>query len=134
MSSIEQPLGEAIILEISGKNGNLDQYKKSLCEASLLHIDKVMFCSIWDDEEEIGIHYTEELIPVCESLGLTRLPIHIGYSDQLFDGEAAVVSLSEDSENMHPNFSGLIPLDEYKKDYGIEIESEKICKVFTKLK
>lgn len=125
---------DAIVLEISGEKGNLDQYKKWLCEASLLHIDKVMFCSIWDDAEEIGIHYTEELIPVCESLGIDKLPINVGYAGELFDGEAAIVTLEEETRNLYPSFSSLVTLDEYKKDKGIGIISEEIQKVFAKLK
>ena len=124
----------AMVLEISGKNGDLEQYKKSLCEASLLHIDKVMFCSVWDDEEEIEIHYTEELIPFCESLGITILPLNIGYADRLFDGDAAVVVLSGESENDYPSFSSLITLDEYKQEHGIETEPEEVYKIFAKLK
>ena len=125
---------EAMVLEISGEKGDLDQYKKWLCEASLLHIDKVMFCSVWDDAEETGIHYTEELVPVCESLGMTKLPLNIGYSGELLDGDAAVISLFEGRGSLCPRFSTLVTLDEYKKDKGIEVVPEEVQKVYAKLK
>ncbi len=124
---------DALVLEISGANGDLDQYKKDLCEASLLQIHKVMICSVWDDEEETGIHYTEELVPICESLGMARVPLNIGYAGELFDGEAMVVTL-EESRNYYPSFSSLVSLEEYKKVRGIEIEPEEVHKVFAKLK
>ena len=92
-----------------------------------------MFCSIWDDDEETGIHYTEELIPVCESLGMAKLPLSVGYAGTLFDGDAIVVTL-EDKRNLYPQFSSLVSFDEYKKDKGMEVTLEEIQKVFFKLK
>ena len=129
---------EAIVLEISGEKGNLDQYKEWLCEASLLHIDKVIFCSVYEDEEETAIHYIDELVPVCKSLRIAKLSTNIAYAGELFDGEAVVVTLDAvtigGKRNLCPRFCSLVSFDEYKKDKGIEIAPEEVQKVFAKLK
>ena len=123
----------AIMLEVSGEHGDLNQYKKSLCEASILGIRQVLFSCIWDHNTKLGEHFLKELKIVCKGLEILPLSLVPGYSGMLFDGEAAIVTLDQ-TKGSFPSFSSAVLLDEYKKSNGIEVEEKEIQKVFAKLK
>lgn len=59
-----------ILLEISGEQGDLEQYKKILCEASLLNINHVIFGFVWDDNEKRGEELLKKVQEICSILNI----------------------------------------------------------------
>ena len=121
---------DIIVLEISGENGNLKDYQRALCEASLLGINKIMFCCIWDNNQDEGEKILDKLIDNLKSLNITPMNTSIGYAKELFHGPMVGRS---DALGYLESFGNLIPFNEYKASKGIVIEEEQIAKVFAKI-
>lgn len=102
-----------VFLEISGEYGNLEEYKKSLQEASLLGIDRVIFACIWDNNTENGKVLLEEIQEVCKKLNILPLDFTIGYDSCMYD-QAMVGELRKEKHHLNPNFGSMIPMDKYK--------------------
>lgn len=102
-----------VLLEISGEYGNLEKYKKSLCEASLLGIDRVIFACVWDDSTENGKVLLEEIQEECKRLNILPLDFTMGYDSCMHD-QAMVGELRKEKHHLIPNFGSMIPMDEYK--------------------
>lgn len=119
-----------LVLEISGENGNLENYQKSLCEASLLGIVKLMFCCIWDNDQDKGAEIFNNLLENCETLNITPMSTVAGYTGEMFHGP--MIGKMDELGNL-TSFSDLIPFNEYKDSKGMVIEEEQVSKVLAKI-
>lgn len=121
-----------ILLEISGEYGNLEEYKKSLCEASLLGIDRVLFACIWDNNTENGEVLLGKVQQICGVLNILPLGITVGYDRFMYD-QAMIGELKKENNQIIPNFISMIPMDEYKNSRGITIDEEEVAKKLAKI-
>lgn len=120
-----------ILLEISGEQGDLEQYKKILCEASLLNINHVIFGCVWDDNEKRGEELLKKVQEICTILNIVPFNMTVGYENVMFD-QAMVGELKKVNDTVTPDFSSMISIYEYKMLKGITIEEAQIAKKLAK--
>lgn len=100
-----------ILLEISGEQGDLEQYKKILCEVSLLNINHVIFGCVWDDNEKRGEELLKKVQEICTILNIVPFNMTVGYENAMFD-QAMVGELKKVNNTVTPDFSSMISIDE----------------------
>ena len=130
MEKVGEKEEKYILLEISGENGDFEQYKRNLCEASLLGISRVVFGGIWGNNEERGQEILGQLLSVCAILNMEPWSMTICYEGVMFN-YAAIGKMRESKGMMTPEFINLIPIDEYKTSRGIVLEEEQVKKILT---
>lgn len=121
-----------IFLEISGENGDLEIYKKSLCEASLLNINRIIFGCIWDNNIDRGDEIFKKLVKICEVLQIVPFSMTVGYEGSMYN-EAMVGKLKVSKDSVLPDFVGMVSMSEYKISNGITLDEEQLKNNFAKI-
>lgn len=115
-----------IYLEIS-VDKDLDEYKRVLCEASLLGIGRVFYACIWNDENAKGEKLINEIDKICKVLNIVSFSSEAGYASPSYD-ETMIGETIKGQYGVSPTFTKLIPMSEYKALKGIEVNEEQLKK------
>lgn len=121
---------DTIVLEVSGER-DIVKYQKSLVEASLLGINRIMFCCVWGNDEKKGEEIFNKLVSNCKSLNIIPVSDVFGYEEEMF-GETMIGKTDESGHLI--SFGKLISFDDYKISKGKFVEESSIDKVLTKIK
>lgn len=119
---------DVLFLEIDEKNGIVGEYQRVLYQASILGIDRVLFASVWSDEEdkkrERGAEIFSKIIKTCEILDIRPVSYSVGYSEKMYDD--AMIAKTDDRGLVF--FSSITSTDTFENYKTINNKANKINK------
>ena len=122
---------DTLVLEISGKKGIVGEYQRALYEASLLGIDRVLYCYVWDNNEKRGEEIFDKLIKTSEILNIIPVSTSIGCDEEMFSGP--MVCKTDEDYNINVSLSQFTTFENYKKARENILENrENVGKVLAK--
>lgn len=121
---------DTLFLVINEKNGVVSEYQRQLYEASLLGIDRVMYCFIESKDKNsngrLG-NIQKKLNDTCEVLKMQSLKPVVSLL-----GPCQVIKTNEEGFAISAIYDYDISFESYKKERGTLQNRERIGKVLTK--
>ncbi len=123
---------DTLFLVINEKNGVVSEYQRQLYEASLLGIDRVMYCFIESKDKNsngrLG-NIQKKLNDTCEVLKMQSLNPVVSLLGPCYN---EVIKTNEEGYAISAIYDYDISFESYKKERGTLQNRERIGKVLTK--
>lgn len=112
-----------LLLEISGEKGKLESYLEAIDFSLTLGINRVLFCTIWDNAEEKGKEMFDELQQYCNDKNMRVIPDVSGYYGVIYG--QPMLTKTDAELRVIESFSKVVPL---KVDETIDVQKNTFVK------